>query len=129
MLSLTNLVVARRRHSTTLSRLLPKREQCYSCSMRIISRSTLQAFWVRYQDSESSLRAWFAEAREAEWMTPNDVKRDYPTASIIGNNRVVFNIRGNRYRLVVAVHYGRGVVFIRFIGTHAEYDRINAGTI
>lgn len=75
------------------------------------------------------MRAWFHEARIADWSTPADIKASYRNASILGNNRVVFNIGGNKYRLVVAVNYRARIVFIRFIGSHAEYDRINAEEI
>lgn len=75
------------------------------------------------------MRAWFHEARIADWSTPADIKASYRNASILGNNRVVFNIGGNKYRLVVAVNYRARIVFIRFIGSHVEYDRINAEEI
>jgi mRNA interferase HigB len=72
------------------------------------------------------LRAWYAEAKQADWDTPARIKEKHGSASVIGDNRVVFNIKGNSYRLVVKIHYPKRVVFIRFIGTHADYDRINA---
>ncbi len=97
--------------------------------MRIITRQRLIAFWKLHQDAEQPLRAWLAEAKHARWRTPAEIKQKYRSASIIANNRVVFNIAGNKYRLVVKIHYNRGVVYIRFIGTHAEYDRIDAETI
>lgn len=102
---------------------------CYTTSMRIISRKRLIEFWQRYPDSEQPLRAWFAEAKKVNWATPADIKALYRNASIIPGNRVVFNIKGNDYRLVVLVDYKYGKMFIRFIGTHAEYDRINAANI
>ncbi len=71
------------------------------------------------------LRIWYQETQKAEWRTPNDVKKDHPSASIINKNRVVFNIKGNKYRLVCHIRYRIGIVYIRFIGTHAEYDKIN----
>ncbi len=76
-----------------------------------------------------SLKAWYYEAKQAQWHAPTDVKAQYPKASIVGNNRVVFNISGNRYRLVVEFHYASGIGYIRFIGTHAEYDKIDVETI
>lgn len=97
--------------------------------MRIIARRTLRTFWERHADAEGPLRAWFAEARAASWQSPADVKARYAAASILANDRVVFNIGGNKYRLVVAVRYDFGILYIRFIGTHAEYDRIDATTI
>jgi len=88
-------------------------------------------FWSRQgrSDAEQPLRAWFHEARIADWSAPADIKAAYRNASIIGSNRVVFNIAGNKYRLIVAVKYGARILFIRFIGTHAEYDKINAEEI
>jgi mRNA interferase HigB len=99
--------------------------------MRIISRKTLRQFWERseYADSEQPLRAWFREASRADWKTPAEVKADYRNASIVGNNRVVFNIAGNKYRLVVRMNYAYRVVYIRFVGTHRQYDRIDASEV
>jgi len=86
----------------------------------------LKSFWEQHPDAESPLRAWYTEARRADGRSPQDIKTAYRTASILRNNRVVFNVKGNRYRLVVAVKYEFQVVYIRFIGTHAEYDKIKA---
>lgn len=97
--------------------------------MRIIALRALREFWAAHADAEGALRAWYEDARVAEWKTPQDVKAHCANASIIGDNRVVFNIRGNTYRLVVAVNYGYGIVYIRFVGTHAEYDKIDAQTV
>lgn len=99
--------------------------------MRIISRAKLKAFWQnqRYKDSENPLKAWFDEAKHANWRTPQDIKEKYRNASFIGNNRVVFNIHGNTYRLVVAMKYDFGICYIRFIGSHKQYDQIDAETI
>lgn len=97
--------------------------------MRIISRKTLREFWNQYTDAEEPLRAWHVRVRKAAWKTPADVKADYANASIIANNRVVFNIKGNRYRLVVAIDYQYSIVYIRFVGTHTAYDQIDASTI
>lgn len=96
--------------------------------MRVIARKTLRRFWEQpgQEDAEQPLRAWFAEARKALWNTPADVKEHYRSASILKGGRVVFNIGGNKYRLVVAIRYQAQIVFIRFVGTHSEYDRINA---
>ena len=96
--------------------------------MRVIARKTLVDFWKQSgcKDAEQPLRAWFHETRNARWDTPADIKRCYRNASILRNNRVVFNIGGNKYRLVVAVNYRAHIVFIRFIGNHTEYDQINA---
>ena len=98
-------------------------------AMRIIAIGTLKAFWARHPQAETPLRAWYAEASRANWSTPAQIKAAHRDASFIGNNRVIFNIKGNDYRLVVAVHYDRYRMFIRFVGTHREYDKIDAATI
>lgn len=99
--------------------------------MRIIAFRTLREFFekIRYADSEPSLRAWYHDVKTAEWKSSNELKLQYKSASIVGEGRVVFNIRGNAYRLVVAIDYEFQVIFIRFIGTHKEYDKINVKTI
>lgn len=99
--------------------------------MRIISAKTIKDFWEndKYRDSEQSLKAWYREAKQAEWQSPNEIKRHYGSASILNDGRVVFNIKGNRYRLIVAVNYRFQIIFIRFIGTHENYDKINPQTI
>lgn len=97
--------------------------------MRILSRSTLRDFWKDHPDAEEALKAWYYEASRANWQSPIDIKTTHRSASIISNNRVVFNIKGNTYRLIVAIRYDIGIVFVRFIGTHAEYDKVDAETI
>lgn len=97
--------------------------------MRIIALGTLRDFWKTHPPAESPLRSWYALASRADWGAPADIKAAYRNASFIANNRVVFNIKGNDYRLVVAVHYNRGMMFVRFVGTHREYDRIDATSI
>ena len=99
--------------------------------MRIISRKTLRLFWEKaeYADAEQPLKAWFREASSADWASPAAIKAAFGTASIVANNRVVFNIGGNKYRIIAAVHYRGQRIFVRFIGTHAEYDKIDARTI
>jgi mRNA interferase HigB len=99
--------------------------------MRIISRKALRLFWEKsaYADSEKPLRAWFHEADRADWWSPAEVKADYRSASILENNRVVFNIAGNKYRLIVRINYAYRVVYIRFIGTHRQYDQIDASRV
>jgi mRNA interferase HigB len=97
--------------------------------MRIIARKTLKDYWAKHKIAEISLRGWFTVTRAAQWKDPTDVKADYKSASFLANNRVVFNIKGNKYRLITAVNYKLGIIYIRFIGTHAEYDKINADTI
>lgn len=97
--------------------------------MRIISRRRLVEFWESHPDAEQPLRAWYTEAKKASWNSPAEIKRIYRSVSILSDNRVVFNIKGNTYRLVVVVEYSQGKMFIRFVGTHAEYDRIDATRI
>ena len=97
--------------------------------MRIISRKRLSDFWKREPRSKKELKAWFAEAKRAQWESPADVKAHYRSASILLDGRVVFNICGNRYRLVVWINYEFFTVYIRFIGTHDEYDEIDAQTV
>lgn len=97
--------------------------------MRIIAISQLRAFWNKHPQAEMPLRAWYAEASRADWRSPADIKAAYRNGSFLPGNRLVFDIKGNDYRLIVAVHYNRGMIFIRFVGTHAEHDRIDAGTI
>ena len=94
--------------------------------MRVISVKMLKAFWAEHPDAEWALRAWHTEAKQARWRKPVDIKAAYRTGSILRNNRVVFNIKGNSYRLIVAIKYEFQIVYIRFIGTHIAYDRINA---
>jgi mRNA interferase HigB len=102
---------------------------CYTVGMRIIARKTLRDFWETHPDSEQSLRAWFHDTKVAAWTGPTAIRALYTTASFLANNRVVFNIHGNRYRLIVTINNDYQVVYIRFIGSHAEYDWIDAATI
>ncbi|MCC9168928.1 type II toxin-antitoxin system HigB family toxin [Pontibacter harenae] len=97
--------------------------------MRVIAKRTLRGFWEKHADSEQQLKAWYNEAEQATWKSPNDIKKDYPTASILEDNRTVFNIRGNNYRLIVRINYKYGIVWIRLIGTHAEYNKVDATKI
>ncbi len=99
--------------------------------MRIIAIKTLRLFWEdpKYRETEQSLKAWFDEAKNAQWRTPHDIKSKYRNASFVHDNRVVFNICGNKYRLITAIKYDSGIVFIRFIGTHKQYNEIDAATI
>jgi mRNA interferase HigB len=91
----------------------------------------LREFWQQdaYRDSEHGLKAWYREAKKAAWRTPQDIKEQFRNASFIWRNRVVFNICGNKYRLIGAVRYDAGIIFIRFIGTHKQYDRIDPEVI
>jgi mRNA interferase HigB len=109
--------------------LFPKWEQVIVDIMRILSRSTLRNFWESHPDAEETLKTWYYEASHADWQSPVDVKSAHGNASIIANNRVVFNIKGNTYRLIVAIRYDIGIIFIRFIGNHSEYDKVDAETI
>lgn len=95
----------------------------------MISKKTLRDFWHKHKDCEEQLKAWHKEAEEAIWKSPTEIKKDYPTASILQHNRIVFNIKGNKYRLIVKINYSFSMVWIRFVGTHAEYDRIDANKI
>ena len=93
--------------------------------MRIIAKATLRAFWIRHPDAEESLLAWYREAQKADWDRPEKIKEKYRSASFVGENRVVFNIKGNTYRIVVKIKYEKQLVFVRFVGTHTDYDAIN----
>lgn len=97
--------------------------------MRIIAISTLVEYWTKHPEAEQPLKAWIAETKKANWQNAHEIKAQYKTASILKNRRVVFNIKGNNHRLIVAVAFQFGAVYIKFIGTHAEYDRINADTV
>ena len=97
--------------------------------MRVIAKKILREFWERHNDSAEQLKTWYKEASSATWDSPNDIKNEYARASILKDNRVVFDICGNKYRLVVKMQYKRQWVFIRFIGTHSEYDKIDANNI
>ena len=93
--------------------------------MRIIARRTLREFWEKHRDAEQPLKSWFREAARATWDGPSDIKRSYSHASFLKGNRVIFNIGGNKYRLVAHVNYTYRVLYIRYVGTHADYDHID----
>jgi mRNA interferase HigB len=97
--------------------------------MRIIATSHLKQFWQKYPDAEQPLLSWVDEAKNAKWATPADIKAQYRSASILKSRRVVFNIKGNDYRLVVAVAYRFAALYIKFVGTHQQYDQIDADTV
>jgi mRNA interferase HigB len=97
--------------------------------LRVIAKKGLRDFWLLHPDCEQQLKSWYREAEKSVWKTPGQIKKMYPSASIIENNRVVFNIKGNNYRLIVRINYDYGMVWIRFIGTHSQYDRIDAKNI
>lgn len=99
--------------------------------MRVIAKRTLRMFWEQpgRDDAETPLKAWHALTQQAAWSAPSAEKDQFRNAGVIGGNRVVFNIAGNKYRLVVRIDYRHHIVFVRFVGTHADYDRIDAETI
>ena len=99
--------------------------------MRVIAFKSLKQFWENplYSDSENGLRSWYQDAKQANWKNSNEMKSQFKNASIVGNNRVVFNIKGNKYRLIIKIEYEFQFMFIRFIGTHKQYDKIDCKTI
>ena len=97
--------------------------------LRVIARKILREFWAKHSDCEQQLKAWYQEASKAEWKNTKLIKSEYPSASFLADNRVVFNIKGNHYRLIVKINYDYQMVWIRFIGTHAQYDKIDATKI
>lgn len=99
--------------------------------MRVIAKSTLVKHWSQPEcaDAKGALQSGYDEAIKADWTTPQDIKAQYRSASICGNNRVVFNISGNKYRLVVEMQYRAGIAWVKFVGTHARYDQINVETV
>lgn len=97
--------------------------------MRIIATKTLKEYWEKYPDAEQQLWSWFEETELAIWSSPNELKEQYKSASILNNKRTVFNIHGNKYRLIVDIEYSLKIVFIVWFGTHKEYDKIDAKTV
>ena len=97
--------------------------------MRVIAKRTLRQFWEQYPDAQGPLKAWHAEAIKAQWEHPQQINEHFGSASILKGGRVVFNIGGNKYRLVLAVDYGRQACYVKFIGTHRQYDAIDAETV
>lgn len=97
--------------------------------MKVIAKPILVAFWTRHPRAEQPLKSWYQEALHASWKAPQNIKDSYASASFIAGNRVVFNIHGNDYRLVVGADYKRQALFIKFIGTHAEYGKIYVETV
>jgi mRNA interferase HigB len=93
--------------------------------MRVFAKKILRDFWDKHADSEEQLKTWFKEALKTNWTSPADIKSEYPKASILKDRKVIFNICGNKYRLIVRINYKRGWVFILYIGTHLEYDKID----
>lgn len=97
--------------------------------MRVIAKRTLRDFCEKHADCEEQLKSWYRETEKSKWKNINDLKNEYPSASILKENRIVYNIKGNNYRLIVKFNFEYGIFWIRFIGTHAEYDKIDANTI
>lgn len=100
--------------------------------MRVIALSTLRAFWSGHSGREDARRAtlaWYRRVLAADWASPSEVKADFGSASVLKDGRIVFNICGNKYRIVVWVNYPHRVVYVRFIGTHSQYDRIDAQSV
>src|SRR5947209_7876537 len=103
---------------------------CYHFSMQVIARRTLREFWARYPRAEGPIRAWVAIAVKARWANPAEIKRQFGSAvDFVGDNRVIFDLGGNKYRLVVHVSFAFGRLLVKFIGSHAEYDRIDPETV
>lgn len=97
--------------------------------MRVIAKRILREYWEQHNDCEQSLKTWFQETSKAKWTNHHQIKASYPSASILSKDRIVFNIKGNTYRLIVKINFEFQIVWIRFIGTHSEYDKINAKSI
>ena len=96
---------------------------------RIVAKSTLRIYWEKHPETEQYLKTWYDTAMSSEWKTPNDVIKTYASASILKDSRVVFNIKGNAHRLIVKFNFEKKWIFIRFVTTHAEYDKVDANTI
>ena len=100
------------------------RQQSETIGMRIFSKSTLVEYYTKHPQAQQPLEDWYETTKRAEWKSLNDIKAVYNNVDYVGNDRYVFNIKGNDYRLIVVIRFSRGRVFIRFIGTHGEYDKI-----
>ena len=97
--------------------------------MRVIALGALRDFWLKHPDALEPLSAWYAIVSRVHWASPTEVKAAYRNASFLAGNRIVFNVKGNDYRLVVAMHYNRQIAYVRFVGTHGQYDQIDAVTV
>ena len=97
--------------------------------MHVISRKTLQNFYEKHSDSKTALESWFLEAKNAKWSKPEEIRKKYGSADFLSGSRIVFDIKGNKYRLVVKIAYQAEIVYIRFVGTHKEYGKIDAEKI
>ena len=109
--------------------MLPIWEHARFPGVRIISRGTLRQFWQSHPDAENPLKNWYHEAKKARWTSPQEVKNMYRNASVIADNRIVFNVAGNKYRLIVKFNYEFGIAYIRFIGSHKKYDQTDADNV
>ncbi len=98
-------------------------------AVRVIAKRTLRKYWEQEPRAEQPLKSWYAIASKAEWSSPMDVKQMYRTASIVGNDRIVFNIGGNKYRLIVRFDFTKRIAYVRFVGTHTEYNDVNASEV
>lgn len=98
-------------------------------NVRVIAKRTLRDFWNKHPDCEEQLKSWYRETEKSQWNNINELKNDYPSASILKENRIVYNIKGNNYRLIAKFNFEYQICWIRFIGTHASYDKIDANTI
>lgn len=97
--------------------------------MRVIAKKILREFWIKHNDCKKQLLCWYEETSDSEWKNSHDIKREFPSASVLGDNRIVFNIKGNQYRLIIKINFDYQMVWIRFIGTHADYDKIDSNNI
>ncbi|MES2389915.1 MAG: type II toxin-antitoxin system HigB family toxin [Bacteroidota bacterium] len=97
--------------------------------MRVLSKTKLRDFWLTHPDAEKQLKEWYKVAVKSDWKNPYEIKSLYPKTSIIPGDRLVFNIKGNTYRLIVKISYHYQMIYVRFIGTHSEYDKIDVATI
>ena len=97
--------------------------------MNVLSRPTLEIFWTKHADSRIPLEFWYNDVKKANWKTPQEIKKQFSSTSFLSNNRVVFDIKGNAYRIICSVSYSRQALYIKFIGTHAEYDKIDANKV
>lgn len=115
----------------TANTLIPLRDHARLCIMRVIAKRTLREFWTlpQYMDAKAPLEAWHSEVMKANWGSPAEVKAQFRSASILKKSRVVFNIAGNKYRLIIAIDYVRKACFVKFIGTHKQYDQVDAEVI
>lgn len=108
-------------------------KRCYIeisiAGMRVISKRRLIEYWEKHPDAELALKSWYEGVSKAQWRNTQDIRARYPSASFVGHNRVVFNIKGNKHRLIVAVAYQYGAVYVKFVGSPAEYSRIDAATV